>query len=135
MPRLAAIISAAQRTTPAGPSKGRQDPIARGLDDPSPVTRHETLHRSVRLIKGSPARVVATRSKLFGGCRDVGEQHRRQHAIRCSGGLGLAQEPLDLREDRAVTQEDVVLGTGTLHLEALHTPAPQQLHKGSTATP
>jgi hypothetical protein len=106
----------AQRTARAGPSKVARIPSPVDLNDPSPVVRHEAVHRLVVRVEGSPPGVVAGGGELFGGGHDVGEQHGRQDSIRGRGGLGFVQKAFDLGEGGGrVTEEDGVFGARQLN--------------------
>ena len=64
-----------------GPVEGREEPVARGIDL-APVEAGELAsHRGMVLLEQVAPAPVAELGGLLGRADEIGEQHRRQHAI------------------------------------------------------
>ena len=78
----------------------RQEPVARGLDLTSAPAVELASDGLVVAIDELFSRAVTDLGRACGRPGDVGEQHRREHAVGLGPSAGPGQEVLDLVRDR-----------------------------------
>jgi hypothetical protein len=107
------------RWRPLRTVEGRQKPITRGVDLAAAEPRQLSPNPPVMRLQQLPPRTITQLAGPFRGTNDVGEQHRREEAIK-HGILVLhrGEKCLDLL-DRPVDVSDPgeVVRTGKLHCD------------------